>query len=98
MLDGKRFLPLTGIPIRKRARMIAMLAVWLPEPLTVATTIDKSLVIGVAADWNWPSSDVAGLSRFIPDPLSSFPDAPGCGSTPANGPRGADARGASRGG
>src|SRR5262245_60931661 len=46
MFDGKRFLPLTGMPILKIARMRVLLAVWLPEPLTVAATIAKSLTIG----------------------------------------------------
>src|SRR5262245_37697580 len=46
MLEGKRFLPLTGTPILKIARMRVLLAVWLPERLTVAATIAKSLTIG----------------------------------------------------
>src|SRR5262245_3788040 len=49
MLDGKRFLPLTGMPILKNARIRVLLAVWLPEPLTVAATIAKSLTIGSRA-------------------------------------------------
>src|SRR3972149_679504 len=80
MLDGKRFLPLTGIPMRNKARMIAMLAVWLPEPLTVATTIEKSLVIGAATGSLGPASEGAGRWRFIPRPLSSCRHAPGCAS------------------
>src|SRR5690348_13354379 len=43
MLDGKMFLPLTGMPILKRARRRVLLAVWLPEPLTVAATMVKLL-------------------------------------------------------
>src|SRR5579859_991091 len=43
MLEGKMFLPLTGIPILKRARRRTVLAVWLPEPLTVAATSVKLL-------------------------------------------------------
>src|SRR5262245_23623650 len=46
MFDGKRFLPLTGMPILKIARMRVLLAVWLPEPLTVAPTMAKSLRVG----------------------------------------------------
>jgi hypothetical protein len=42
ILEGKRFLPLTGIPIRNRARRRARFEVWLPEPFAVATTIEKS--------------------------------------------------------
>ena len=43
MLDGKRFLPETGTPIWKIDLSRTMLAVWLPEPLTVATWMLKSL-------------------------------------------------------
>ena len=43
MFDGKRFLPETGTPIRKMERSSTRLAVWLPEPLTVATWMLKSL-------------------------------------------------------
>src|SRR5262245_3793009 len=43
MFDGNRFLPLTGMPIWKMARSSTLLAVWLPEPLTVATWMLKSL-------------------------------------------------------
>ena len=43
MFDGKRFLPDTGMPIWKSDRMSTRLAVWLPDPLTVATWMLKSL-------------------------------------------------------
>ena len=46
MFDGNRFLPLTGMPIWKMARNSTLLAVWLPEPLTVATWMLKSLTTG----------------------------------------------------
>ena len=46
MFDGNRFLPLTGIPILNIARIRVLLAVWLPEPFSVATTNEKSLIIG----------------------------------------------------
>src|SRR5262245_21090114 len=46
MLDGKRFLPETGIPIWKMERMRIVLEDWLPEPLAVATWIEKSLITG----------------------------------------------------
>src|SRR5881296_1719256 len=49
MFDGNRFLPLTGIPIWKIARRSTVLAVWLPEPLTVATWMLKSLMTGFMA-------------------------------------------------
>src|SRR5262245_2008888 len=43
MLDGKRFLPETGIPIWKTARIRMLLEDWLPDPFAVATWIEKSL-------------------------------------------------------
>src|SRR5438093_8388536 len=46
MFEGKRFLPLTGMPIWKMARSSTVFAVWLPEPLTVATWMLKSLTRG----------------------------------------------------
>src|SRR6188768_526350 len=44
MFDGNRFFPDTGTPIWKMDRSSTKLAVWLPEPLTVATWMLKSLV------------------------------------------------------
>src|SRR5215471_8251922 len=44
MFDGNIFLPLTGMPILKSARSRQLLAVWLPDPLTVAATIVKLLI------------------------------------------------------
>src|SRR6476646_4991000 len=46
MFEGNRFLPVTGMPMRKNARIIVAFAEVLPEPLTVATTRAKSLTIG----------------------------------------------------
>jgi hypothetical protein len=37
MFDGNMFLPETGTPIWKMERNKTRFAVWLPEPLTVAT-------------------------------------------------------------
>jgi hypothetical protein len=37
MFEGNMFFPETGTPINKIERRRTMLAVWLPEPLTVAT-------------------------------------------------------------
>ena len=37
MFEGNRFFPDTGTPIRKMERSSTRLAVWLPEPFTVAT-------------------------------------------------------------
>ena len=50
MFDGKRFFPDTGTPDWKSDRSSTRLAVWLPEPLTVATWMLKSLTTGRAAD------------------------------------------------
>ncbi len=36
MFDGNMFFPETGMPIWKMARIITLLAVWLPDPFTVA--------------------------------------------------------------
>ncbi len=46
ILDGNRFFPETGIPIWNRDRSSTMLAVWLPDPFTVATWILKSFSTG----------------------------------------------------
>ena len=48
MLEGKRFLPETGIPIWKIDRIRMLLEDMLPEPLAVATWIEKSLTTGGA--------------------------------------------------
>jgi len=46
MFDGNMFFPETGTPIWKIARIKTLFAVWLPEPLIVATWILKSLTTG----------------------------------------------------
>ncbi len=43
MFEGKRFLPETGIPIWKIARMRMLFEDMLPDPLAVATWMEKSL-------------------------------------------------------
>jgi hypothetical protein len=45
MLLGKRFLPVTGMPILYNERINMLLLVWLPEPLAVATLMLKSLTM-----------------------------------------------------
>ena len=45
MLEGNRFFPETGMPILNSARTSVELDVWLPDPLTVATVMVKSLTI-----------------------------------------------------
>src|SRR5688572_2174547 len=49
MFDGNMFLPDTGMPINRMERRRTRLAVWLPEPLTVATWMLKSLTTLVRA-------------------------------------------------
>ena len=44
MFDGNRFFPETGTPIWKIDRISTRFAVWLPDPLTVATWIEQSLM------------------------------------------------------
>ncbi len=55
MLEGNRFLPLTGIPILNRERINVWFAVWLPEPFLVATIIEKSFTI-------WPRAPVCSAT------------------------------------
>src|ERR1700687_6400275 len=45
MLEGKTCLGATGMPMRKIALVKTRLAVWLPEPLTVAAWMVRSLMI-----------------------------------------------------
>ena len=45
MLEGNTFLGATGMPIWKMARVKIRFAVWLPEPLTVAAWMVRSLMI-----------------------------------------------------
>jgi hypothetical protein len=45
MFEGNMFFPDTGTPIWKIARNSTRFAVWLPDPLTVATWMLKSLTI-----------------------------------------------------
>jgi hypothetical protein len=48
------FLPETGTPIWKMERIRTVLAVWLPDPLTVAICMEKSLTTV------WPGSLTRG--------------------------------------
>ena len=45
MLEGNTFLGATGMPMWKIALVRTRLAVWLPEPLTVAAWMVRSLMI-----------------------------------------------------
>src|SRR5215204_2057443 len=68
MFEGKRFLPDTGMPIWKMDRRSTRLAVWLPDPFTVATWMLKSLATAPAFWWaGWPASARAscGLMRWL---------------------------------
>ncbi len=65
MLDGKRFFPPTGMPMRNRARRMAIFDVWLPEPLTVATTIENSLRIGGRSTGEAPAPCAATAGMLI---------------------------------
>src|SRR5580698_9805929 len=62
MFDGKRFLPLTGIPMPKMLLSRTLLADCEPDPLTVATWMLKSLTMRleasctVAPEACWPSA------------------------------------------
>jgi hypothetical protein len=55
MLEGKRFLPLTGTPIAKILRRRTLLADCEPDPFTVATWILKSFTTG----WEGAGADSA---------------------------------------
>ena len=57
MFDGNIFFPETGMPIWKMERIRTVLAVWLPDPFTVATWMLKSLIT------EWPDSPGQRLSR-----------------------------------
>ena len=61
MFDGNMFLPDTGTPISRIDRSSTRLAVWLPEPLTVATWMLKSLTT------RW----LLGAWRAVPEPQIS---------------------------
>src|SRR5690349_11180467 len=61
MFDGNRFFPDTGMPIWKIDRRSTRFAVWLPEPLTVATWIVKSLTREECALARWSGSGFDAL-------------------------------------
>ena len=52
MFEGKIFRAETGMPILKIARKMVLLAVALPDPLTVAKVIEKSFILGSIAIFN----------------------------------------------
>ena len=72
IFDGNRFLPETGTPNWKIDRSSTRFAVWLPDPLTVATWMLKSLTIrraagGAAASWTAASVGVMENPSIHPD-------------------------------
>src|SRR5262245_47529913 len=69
MFDGNMFLPETGTPIRRIERSRTRLAVWLPDPLTVATWMLKSL----ATFWRLPEACCSWTARSLGDMLKSLP-------------------------
>src|SRR6476620_7719330 len=68
MFEGNMFLPDTGTPIWKIERSKTRFAVWLPDPLTVATWMLKSLTIRRGA-----------VGPFVPRTATSLGDM-GCPS------------------
>jgi hypothetical protein len=64
MFDGNMFLPDTGMPIWKIDRSSTRLAVWLPEPLTVATWRLKSLTMRRAVGLEAVSWTAASLGAI----------------------------------
>src|SRR5579871_1314831 len=62
MFDGNMFFPETGTPIWKMARIKTLFAVWLPEPLMVATWMLKSLMTGCR---NSPERGEAGETSIV---------------------------------
>ena len=69
MFEGNIFLPETGMPIWKMDRISTELAVWLPDPLTVATWTLKSLTTG----WvDWSGRESAGDTSKVDIDEESF--------------------------
>src|SRR5437879_5938079 len=64
MFEGNTFFGATGIPIWNMARVRTRFAVWLPEPLTVAAWMVRSLTMGSVtgrANSGFYASAAAGL-------------------------------------
>jgi len=79
MLEGKRFFPETGTPIRKIDRRRTLLAVWEPEPLAVATWREKSLTRAAGLLAAVVSGDGAVVIRMHLLPSAAWRDACGNG-------------------
>src|SRR5512145_3285390 len=63
VFDGNMFLPETGTPIRRMERSRTILAVWLPDPLTVATGMLKSLT-SLVREWTVFSCDATSVGNM----------------------------------
>src|ERR1700761_9029618 len=78
MLEGKRFFPLTGIPIPKMLLSRTRLADCDPDPFTVATWILKSLMIrldvGVCSAAELPAPGAPTATSPVAMWPDSFPD------------------------
>src|SRR5262245_966723 len=69
MFDGNMFLPDTGTPIWKIDRRRTRFAVWLPDPLTVATWMAKSLTMRCVVGrrpTSWTAASVADIRSPVP--------------------------------
>src|SRR5205814_3691995 len=68
MLLGNMFLPDAGMPIKRSERRRTRLAVWLPEPLTVATWRLKSLTtrcLPAASCCCWTARSVGDIHEAL---------------------------------
>src|ERR1700729_3886751 len=78
MLEGKRFFPLTGIPIPKMLLSRTRLADCEPEPFTVATWMLKSLMtrlnVGVCSAAELPAPGAPTATSPVAIWPDSFPD------------------------
>src|SRR5882672_3568371 len=60
MLEGKRFFALIGMPIRNSDLAKMLFADWLPVPLTVATSIERSFTVTRVSLRAWGIVRVSG--------------------------------------
>src|SRR5271170_4563476 len=77
MFEGKRFLPLTGTPMRKMLRNSTLLADCDPDPLTVATWMLKSFT----TLWATPAAVACGTTSVDAISVGSFFELPPRGGT-----------------
>src|SRR5215469_16318749 len=72
MLEGNRFLPETGIPMRKMACMSKPLALAEPVPLTLASFRAKSLTRISLRSGTMTSGSVSGCGKYGPSCVWNF--------------------------